>query len=212
MNRSRIKLLLSALAGAVIVFAQAPTLAPAREPGLYASIDLVKGGPGAEEELGRITFRLFDKEAPATVKNFVNLAQGARSYLDPRTGLPSRRPFYKGLTFHRVIPGFMIQGGDPLGDGTGGTTIIPDEIDPNLKFDRPGRVGMANSGPNSGSCQFFITEGGPGTTKHLDGLHTIFGQVVEGQDVVSKVTAVPTDAERPVAPIRIAAVTVERVP
>ncbi len=190
-------------------FGQAPS-AP-RPPGLYATIEITKGATGAEEVLGRVTFQLFEKEAPETVKNFVSLAQGSHAYIDPRTGLPSRRPFYKGLTFHRVIPGFMIQGGDPLGDGTGGTTVIPDEIVPDLKFDRPGRVAMANSGPNSGSCQFFITDGGASSSQHLNGLHTIFGQVVEGQEIVRLVTGVPLHDEQPSIPVRITGITVERV-
>ncbi|MEZ5400430.1 MAG: peptidylprolyl isomerase [Bryobacteraceae bacterium] len=191
---------------ASVAFAQAP------ESGLYATIQITKGDGEALEPVGGIRIRLFEKEAPETVKNFVSLATGEHAYIDPRTGLPSRRPFYKGLTFHRVIPGFMMQGGDPLGDGAGATAVIPDEIVTALTFDRPGRVAMANSGPKTGSCQFFITEGGPATTQHLNGLHTIFGQVVEGQDVVGKVTSLPTNGERPVTPVRIASVTLERVP
>jgi peptidyl-prolyl cis-trans isomerase A (cyclophilin A) len=199
------KLFFAGALSAIAVFAQ-------QEPGLYANIEITKGLGDQAESLGRVRIHLFEKEAPVTVKNFIDLAEGKRAYVDPRTGLPSRRPLFKGLTFHRVIPGFMIQGGDPLGDGTGGTTVIPDEILPGLKFDRPGRVAVANSGPNSGSCQFFITEGGPAQTQHLNGLHTIFGQVVEGQDVVSKVTAIPAETERPTVPVRIAAITFERVP
>jgi peptidyl-prolyl cis-trans isomerase A (cyclophilin A) len=119
-----------------------------------------------------------------------------------------KRPLYNGLTFHRVIPGFMIQGGDPLGHGTGGTDVIPDEIVPSLQFDRPGRLGMANAGPGTGSCQFFITEV---PTPHLDGKHTIFGQVIEGQDVVENIARVPRGAnDKPVTPVRIVRMTVRR--
>ena len=159
--------------------------------------------------MGRIVILLFEKETPVTVRNFVDLALGRKSYTDPRTGLPSRRPFYNGLDFHRVIPGFMIQGGDPLGDGTGGVKEIPDEFSAELKFDQPGRVGMANSGPGTGSCQFFITEA---PQPHLDGKHTIFGQVVEGQDVVEKIARVPRDEDdKPLTPVKILKVAVQRV-
>ena len=119
-----------------------------------------------------------------------------------------KRPLYNGLTFHRVIPGFMIQGGDPLGVGTGGTDVIPDEFSPSLTFDKPGRLAMANAGPNTGSCQFFITEV---PTPHLNGLHTIFGQVVEGQDVVDKIARTPRGGnDRPATPVRIVRLTVRR--
>ena len=179
---------------------KAPAAAvPARAPGLYATL---------ETSLGNITFQLFEKDAPATVKNFIDLAQGRLAYLDPRNGLPSKAPFYNGLTFHRVIPGFMIQGGDPLSDGTGGTKVIPDEFKPELNFDRPGRVGMANSGPNTGSCQFFITES---EQPHLNQLHTVFGQVVEGQDVVGKITGVRVENDKPVEPVTILKVRITRV-
>ena len=170
-----------------------------KENGLYATIQTNKGA---------ITLRLFEKEAPVTVKNFIDLALGRKVYLDPRNGLPSKRPFYNGLTFHRVIPQFMIQGGDPLGDGTGDTQRIPDEISPALKFDQPGRLGMANAGPGTGSCQFFITEA---ATPHLDGLHTIFGQTVEGIDVVAKIAGVTTDHDKPIEPVVIEKITFERV-
>ena len=133
---------------------------------------------------------------------------GLRAWLDPRNGLPNKSPFYDGLTFHRVIPNFMIQGGDPLGNGTGGTRNIVDEIKPELKFDIAGRLGMANSGPGTGSCQFFITEI---ATPHLDGLHTVFGQVVEGQYLVGRIARVKTDSDKPVEPVTIEKVTIERV-
>jgi peptidyl-prolyl cis-trans isomerase A (cyclophilin A) len=172
---------------------------PAREPGLYATITT---------SMGTIVAKLFDTESPKTVKNFADLAMGRKEWTDPKTNQRTKRPLYNGLTFHRVIPGFMIQGGDPLGTGTGGTDVIPDEFHPSLTFDRPGRFGMANAGPGTGSSQFFITEV---PTPHLNGLHTIFGQVVEGQDVVDKIARVPRAAgDRPMTLVRMLRVTVRR--
>lgn len=179
-----------------------PPGAPEREPGLYARL---------ETTMGSMTVRLYEKEAPATVKNFVDLAEGRKAFRDPKTGQMVRRPLYNGVTFHRVIPGFMIQTGDPSGTGAydPGFTI-PDEFSPALRFDRPGRLGMANIGEkNSGNCQFFITEV---PTPHLNNAHTVFGQVVEGLDVVTKIATVPRDAnDKPRTPVRITKVTIERV-
>jgi peptidyl-prolyl cis-trans isomerase A (cyclophilin A) len=179
-----------------------PTVTPPREPGLYAKI---------ETSLGTITARLYETETPATVQNFTALAAGRKSFKDPKTGAMVRRPFYNGIAIHRVIPGFMIQMGDPTGTGAyePGFTI-PDEFHPSLKFDRPGRLGMANTGDrNSGNCQFFITDA---PTPHLNNLHTVFGQVVEGQDVVKRIAGVPRDAEnKPRAPVTIKSVVMERV-
>ena len=151
---------------------------------------------------------MFEKETPITVKNFIDLATGSKAWLDPRNGLPNKSPLFDGLTFHRVIPNFMIQGGDPLANGTGGTKPIPDEIKPELKFDVAGRLGMANSGPGTGSCQFFITEI---ATPHLDGLHTVFGQVVEGQYLVGRIARVKTEGDKPVEPVTIEKITIERI-
>lgn len=190
-----IRILLLSLAAALSL----PAQQAGRPNGLYVTI---------ETSMGSITGELFEKDAPATIKNFLDLALGRQAYPDPRTGLPSMLPLYNGLTFHRVIPDFMIQGGDPLGDGTGGTRNIPDEIKPELTFDRPGRFGMANAGPNTGSCQFFITVA---EQPHLNGLHTVFGQVVEGQDVVKKITLVPTQNDRPLEPVTITSVKFVRV-
>jgi cyclophilin family peptidyl-prolyl cis-trans isomerase len=177
----------------------AQTSAAAQKPGLYATMTTTQG---------IIVLKLFEQESPITVKNFVDLALGRKAWKDPNTGQMVRRPLYNGLTFHRVIPGFMIQGGDPLGTGTGGTTAIKDEFHPSLKFDQPGRLAMANAGPNTGSCQFFITEE---RTPHLNGLHTIFGQVVEGQDVVRKIARVPRDGnDIPRTPVRINSITFKR--
>ncbi len=177
-----------------------PAAAPAREAGLYATLATTQGN---------IVLELFENEAPVTVRNFVELAQGRKAWTDPKTGQRVRRPLYNGLTFHRVIPGFMIQGGDPMGNGRGGTDVIPDEFHPALKFDQPGRLGMANAGPRTGSCQFFITEV---PTPHLNGLHTVFGQVVEGMDVVNAIARVPKNPnDMPLTPVRIVKVGFERV-
>ncbi|MGQ9633727.1 MAG: peptidylprolyl isomerase [Bryobacteraceae bacterium] len=179
-----------------------PPAAPDREPGLYARL---------ETTMGNMVVKLFETEAPATVKNFVDLAEGRKAFRDPKTGQMVRRPLYNGVTFHRVIPGFMIQTGDPTGTGAyhPGFTI-PDEFHPSLRFDRPGRLGMANIGEkNTGNCQFFITEV---PTPHLNNAHSIFGQVVEGLDVVTKIANVPRDAnDKPKTPVRITRVVIERV-
>jgi cyclophilin family peptidyl-prolyl cis-trans isomerase len=161
--------------------------------------------------MGTIILKLYEKEAPITVKNFIDLGLGRKTWTDPRTGQPVKRPLYNGTIFHRVIPDFMIQGGDPLGNGTGTTARIKDEIVPALKFDKPGVLAMANLGePNTGSCQFFITDGPAG---HINGQHTIFGQVVEGQDVVAKIARVPKsprDNSRPATPVKLVSVTFKR--
>jgi peptidyl-prolyl cis-trans isomerase A (cyclophilin A) len=173
---------------------------PVREPGLYATITT---------SMGTIVAKLYEKESPITVKNFVDLALGRKEWVDPATNQRVKKPLYNGLTFHRVIPGFMIQGGDPLGTGTGGTDAIPDEFDPSLSFDRPGKFGMANAGPGTGSSQFFITEV---PTPHLTGRHTIFGQVVEGQDVVEKIARAPRDSrDKPTTAVRMVRVAINRV-
>jgi cyclophilin family peptidyl-prolyl cis-trans isomerase len=175
------------------------------EPGEYAVFNT---------SMGRIIVKLYEKETPITVANFVGLAKGTKAFKDEKSGIPVRRPFYNGLTFHRVIPKFMIQGGDPQGTGTGGggVTSIPDEFDPSLKFDRPGVLAMANVGrPNTGGCQFFITTTGS-LPEHLNGKHTIFGQVVEGQDVVDAISEVPRDAQdKPLTPVVIKTLLIRRV-
>ena len=173
---------------------------PARENGLYAVMNTT---------LGAITIHLFDKEAPITVRNFTGLVRGTKEFRDPKTGQMVKRPFFSGITFHRVIPGFMIQVGDPTGRGdyNAGYTIA-DEFVPTLKFDVPGRVAMANIGePHTGSTQFFITDGTPA---HLNGKHTIFGQVIDGQDVVKKIASVPTVSDKPKTPVKILSIKLER--
>jgi peptidyl-prolyl cis-trans isomerase A (cyclophilin A) len=134
---------------------------------------------------GDIVVRLFPEKAPKTVENFVGLAEGTREWADPKTGEKVKRPLYDGTIFHRVIPEFMIQGGDPLGNGTGGPGFrFADEIGPDNRFDRPGLLAMANAGPNTNGSQFFITEV---PTPHLDRGHTIFGEVVKGLELVAKI-------------------------
>lgn len=147
---------------------------------------------------GDIVFELFSNHAPETVLNFVGLATGAKEWTDPHTGVKSGKKLYDGTIFHRVIAGFMIQGGDPLGEGFGGPGYkFNDEIHPELSFDRPYLVAMANSGPNTNGSQFFITVA---PTQWLNQKHTIFGEVKDeaSQSVVNMISTIPTDAlDRP---------------
>jgi peptidyl-prolyl cis-trans isomerase A (cyclophilin A) len=173
------------------------------EPGTYARFDTTQGN---------FTIRLFDQEAPRTVENFVGLAEGTKEWLDPRSRQRVKRPYYDGLIFHRVIDGFMIQGGDPLGTGTGGPGYnFADEFHPRLRHNKAGILSMANAGPNTNGSQFFITLG---PTPHLDNRHSVFGEVVEGLDVVQAIGRVPTSrpGDRPVSEVRVKTVTIERVP
>jgi len=159
---------------------------------------------------GNFTIRLFDAEVPKTVANFVELAEGTREWTDPKSGQKVKRPYYDGLIFHRVIDGFMIQGGDPLGTGTGGPGYkFADEFHPKLKHTKPGILSMANAGPNTNGSQFFITLA---ATPWLDNKHSVFGEVVEGIDVVQKIgrTATSKPNDRPVKPITVEKVTIER--
>src|SRR2546425_4550258 len=146
---------------------------------------------------GTFTVRLFDKEAPKTVENFVGLTEGTKNWTDPRTNQQVRKPYYNGIIFHRVINGFMIQGGDPLGQGIGGPGYtFPDEFHPQLRHDKPGILSMANRGPNTNGGQFFITLG---PTPHLDDRHSVFGEVVDGLDVIQAIGRTKTDArDKPV--------------
>jgi peptidyl-prolyl cis-trans isomerase A (cyclophilin A) len=143
--------------------------------------------------LGNIVVRLEEQRAPKTVRNFVGLATGGQEWVHPRSGKPqSGVPCYDATIFHRVIPNFMIQGGDPLGQGTGGPGYrFEDEFHPELRHSGPGVMSMANSGPGSNGSQFFITER---ATPHLDDRHSVFGQAVAGVDVVRKIANVPKDA------------------
>ena len=158
---------------------------------------------------GSFTVRLFDAEAPNTVANFVGLAEGTKEWTDPQTGQKKTAPFYDGIIFHRVIDGFMIQGGDPLGKGYGGPGYkFSDEFHPSLKHNREGLLSMANAGPNTNGSQFFITLV---PTPHLDNRHSIFGVVEDGMDVVRKIGKVRVGAQdRPVNEGVINKVTIER--
>ncbi|CAM3829466.1 peptidylprolyl isomerase [Nocardiopsis rhodophaea] len=172
----------------------------------YKAVATVEGATLSTSE-GDIEVTLFPKQAPTTVRNFVELAEGSKA-TNPTTG---KDRFYDGTIFHRVIEDFMIQGGDPLGTGTGGPGYtFPDEIDPDLTFDAPGKLAMANSGPNTNGSQFFITTV---PTSHLDGKHTIFGEVAddEGQQVVEAISTVDTDdADKPVDDVVLESVTIHR--
>lgn len=195
--------LLVVLATAAFSFGQTPT-PPAPEielpepAGIYAII---------ETSLGRMVALLYDDLAPVAVKNFIDLAEGNKITKD-RKGKDVRQRYYDGLFFHRVIKGFMIQTGDVKGTGAGdcGIPTIPDEITKKISFDNPGSLGMANTGrPNSGSCQFFITVG---RSTHLDGRHTIFGQVLEGYQVAVAISTVPVEGERPKTPVYVRSITI----
>jgi len=158
----------------------------AREAGLYAILETTEG---------RMVVRLYEKETPKTVQNFVELAEGKKEFRDA-SGKPAKRPFFDGLAFHRVIPKFMIQGGCPRGDGTGGPGYqFGDEFHPTLKHDGPGILSMANAGPNTNGSQFFVTVA---AAPWLDGKHTVFGNVVDGMDAVDAIESTETDAsDRP---------------
>jgi len=179
------------------------TAAGQREPGLYMTFQTDKGD---------IACKLLEKESPITVGKMVGLAIGKISYIDPRTGQQNRNKFFDGLTFHRVIPGFMIQGGDPLGTGTGGPKgpgfPYQNESSPTLTFNMPGRLAMANAGPNTNASQFFITVA---PYPSLNGGYTIWGQC-QNQDVVKAIAGVQRDSsDKPLTPVHIKHVVVERV-
>ena len=178
-------------------------------PGVYAVL---------ETSMGTVTIELYERQTPAAVENFIALTEGTKDYKDEKTGRPVRgKPFYDGITFHRVIDGFMIQTGDRSGSGTGGPGFyFRDELNPQLKFDREGRVAMANQGPNTNGSQFFITVA---PKSDLNNRYTIFGQVIDGMDVVKKISKVSVKAQpgraaensRPVADVILKKVTIRRV-
>lgn len=173
----------------------------ARQPGTYAVFDTSEG---------QIVCRLFDKDAPKTVSNFLELAEGKREWTHPVNRKKSKDRLYDGTIFHRVIPDFMIQGGDPAGNGMGGPGYqFEDETKGSPhKFDRPGKLAMANAGPNTNGSQFFITVA---PTTWLTGKHTIFGEVVEGQNVVDKITQLPRNRQdRPLKDVVLKSVTIEK--
>jgi peptidyl-prolyl cis-trans isomerase A (cyclophilin A) len=160
--------------------------------------------------LGKFTVELFEKDAPKTVANFVGLAEGTKEWTDPKTGAKVKKPFYNGLIFHRVIADFMIQGGDPLGTGTGDPGYkFADEFGSGRKMDKAGVLAMANSGPNTNGSQFFITLK---ETNYLNGKHTVFGEVTEGMDTIRKIGETKTSkpGDRPVVPVVMQSVTIER--
>jgi peptidyl-prolyl cis-trans isomerase A (cyclophilin A) len=160
---------------------------------------------------GVLDCKMYEDKAPKTVANFVALSRGLQPFKDPTTGKWVKRPVYDGITFHRIIKGFMIQGGDPTGTGTGdGGYVFPDEIWPGATHDRAGLLCMANKGPGTNGLQFFITDA---PTPHLDRLgHTIFGECAP-VDVVHKLASTPTQpGDRPLAPVHIKKVTVLRKP
>jgi peptidyl-prolyl cis-trans isomerase A (cyclophilin A) len=160
-----------------------------------------------ETSMGRIVCKMFAETAPIAVANFVELAEGRKKWYNDAERRWEDRPYYSGLTFHRVIPDFMIQGGDHRGNGTGGVGYtFKDEFSPDLRFDQPGRLAMANSGPNTNGAQFFITVA---PTPWLNQKHTIFGQVVEGQDVAESISKAQRGArDRPLSPVIITSVTI----
>lgn len=174
----------------------------ARQPGTYAIFDTTEG---------QIVCRLFEKDAPKTVTNFIELAEGKRDWTHPVSRKKSKDRLYDGTIFHRVIPDFMIQGGDPAGTGMGGPGYqFEDETKGSPhKFDQPGKLAMANAGPNTNGSQFFITVA---PTTWLTGKHTIFGEVIQGQDIVDKITNLPRNRQdRPTKDVQLKSVNIERV-
>ena len=174
----------------------------ARQPGTYAVLSTSEG---------TIVCRLFEKEAPKTVQNFSDLAEGKRDWTHPVTHKKSKDRLFDGTIFHRVIPNFMIQGGDPAGSGFGGPGYqFEDETKGSPhRFDKAGKLAMANAGPNTNGSQFFITVA---ATAWLTGNHTIFGEVVEGQEVANKIANVPrSKQDKPVRDVVLQSVTIERV-
>ncbi|MBU0951721.1 MAG: peptidylprolyl isomerase [Elusimicrobia bacterium] len=173
-----------------------------KEKGLYAAF---------ETSMGTIVCKLFEKETPKTVANFVDLATGKKKWFDQKNQkMIEKKPLYDGTIFHRVIPDFMIQGGDPLGTGFGGPGYkFDDEIVPNYVFDKPGKLAMANAGPNTNGSQFFIT---CAATPWLNGKHTIFGEVVSDYAIVQKIVAVPRDShDKPTAAVTIKKLTIKKI-
>jgi peptidyl-prolyl cis-trans isomerase A (cyclophilin A) len=171
-------------------------------PGTYATF---------QTSQGKIVCRLFEKEAPKTVANFIELAEGNREWTHPTNNKKSKDKLFDGTVFHRVIPKFMIQGGDPAGTGFGGPGYkFEDETKGSPhSFNKSGKLAMANSGPNTNGSQFFISVA---ATPWLTGNHTIFGEVVEGQDIVDKISELDRDrSDKPRTPVVLESVTIERI-
>ncbi len=161
-----------------------------------------------ETNKGTFKIKLFSDKAPKTVENFVGLAEGTKEWTDPKTGSKVKKPFYDGLTFHRVIPNFMIQGGCPLGTGTGGPGYRFEDEMSDLTFNKAGLLAMANAGPNTNGSQFFVTVT---ATPWLNNRHTIFGEVVDGMDVVTGIENVKTGPmDRPAEAVVIKHVKIEK--
>lgn len=193
-----------------------PSLAETKVPNEKSKttkVSKTKGDKGMfalfETNRGNFKIKLFNDKAPKTVENFVGLAEGTTEWADPKTGKKVKKPFYDGLVFHRVIPNFMIQGGCPLGTGTGGPGYkFADEFHKDLTHAKPGMLSMANAGPNTNGSQFFITVA---ETNFLNNRHAVFGEVVDGMDVVYAISKTKTDAsDRPSEPVVINKVTIEK--
>lgn len=191
-KRSALLPLITMMWAGTLLRAGIATAVPAQD-GLYATL---------QTTMGTICFELYYTNVPNTVANFVGLTEGTRPWIDPRTSFVSTKPYYNGIIFHRVISGFMIQGGSPKGDGTDGPGYsFLDEFTPTLRHDQPGIVSMANSGPHSNGGQFFITVA---PTPWLNDKHSVFGRVVEGMTIVSNIASVATNsASRPLVDVTI---------
>jgi len=194
------RLLFCGLLVLAVVMAGTANMEAKLKPGTYAQFTT---------SMGNFTVLLFEQDAPKTVANFVGLAEGTKEWTDPKAGQKVKRPYYDGLIFHRIIDGFMIQGGDPLGAGTGGPGYqFADEFSPKLRHSKEGILSMANSGANTNGGQFFITLG---PTPHLDNKHSVFGEVVEGMDIVRKIGKVKVGMnDKPVTPVTMS-VKIERI-
>jgi peptidyl-prolyl cis-trans isomerase A (cyclophilin A) len=195
-----VKRLTTAAALLIIVLCGTYTHGQEKKDPLYATL---------RTSMGDMVIELFEDKAPKTVANFADLASGSKEWTDPKTRERVKRPLYNGTIFHRVIPGFMIQGGDPLGNGTGGPGYrFDDEFNPDLKHSKPNILSMANAGPNTNGSQFFITQK---ATPWLDGKHSVFGEVIKGQNVVDAIANVPRDfRDRPLKDVVLQEVIISR--
>jgi peptidyl-prolyl cis-trans isomerase A (cyclophilin A) len=193
------KLLLAAVLCAIVALGATADTQEKKGP-VYATL---------KTSMGDIVIQLFDDKAPKTVGNFVGLATGTKEWIDPKSGEKVKRPLYNGTIFHRVIPGFMIQGGDPLGNGTGSPGYrFEDEFSPALRHSKGGILSMANAGPNTNGSQFFITLA---PTPHLDGRHSVFGEVVKGQEIVVAIGNVSRDfRDRPIKDVVLKEIVISR--